>query len=317
MSAVEDAPPNVQEAAVRALGQIGDERATEALVGALNADDDDVRQTAMTVLIDWRLGEVDEQLAEALENEDADTARRAAVVLAQHTPAASGELIRAIGTTEVEVPGEASAVRTRLEQTVEDASTGDELRRMAITALRWVGTEASLDALAPLVDVGSKYAEVASKTIGHIGQRLARMEEDQLEVGEEMQPSQATELLLDVYETAETDDLRLTAAAGLAVMGGQPVEPLIEMLKRADTDEQRAWLIATIASIGKPAVENLLDARGRADDAELRNWMVSALELIGDARALDLIDQLPQTEQPDEKKVRAGREIFSEIQKHL
>jgi HEAT repeat protein len=315
--AVEDAPPPVQEAAVRALGEIGDDRATEALVAALGAEGRDVRETAMKVLIDWRLGDVDEKLANLVEIADEDAARRAAVVLAQHTPAASGELIRAIGATEVAVPGEEASVRQRLEQTVEDARTGEELRRMAITALRWVGTEASLDALAPLVKVGSGYAEVAATTIGHIGQRLARLEEDQLEEGEEVEPSQATNLLLDVYRTAETEQLRLTAAEGLAVMGGQPVGPLIDMLRQADNNEERAWLIAVLASVGKPAVDPLLDARGRTDDAELRNWLAASLVLIGDARAIDLIDQLPEQEQPEEAKLEAGREVLTRIQQNL
>lgn len=315
--ATRSGPAAVREAAIRAIGEIGDERATDALVQALDDETAGVREAAMRVLINWRLGNVDEQLTTLLDSDDPDAARRAAIILAEHTPAASGELIRTIGTTQVEVPGEHDAVRVRLERTVADTGASDNLRRMAIDALRWVGTAASLDALAPLVSVGSRYADPAAKAIGHIGQRIARAQEADLEAGEEIQPSQATDLLLGVFETAPTDDLKLTAAAGLAVMGGQPVRPLIEMLREADDPDERAWLIGTLASVGKPAVDPVLDARGRADDRVFRDWLASALVLIGDARAMDLIKQLPEEEQPDPKKVEAGREVFIRIQERL
>ena len=315
--AAENAPPAVREAAVRSLGEIGDERATEALVARLEDPSDSVREATMEVLVDWRLGNVDDELTEVVGSEDQDAARRAAIVLADHTPAASGELIRTIGPSEEEAPGQSDEVRARLESTVQDASTSSDLRSMAINALRWVGSEASLDALAPLVSAGSQYADVASKTIGHIGQRLAHSQQEELKPGEEPEPSRATNLLLNVYETAGNDDLRLTAAAGLAVMGGQPVQSLIEMLREDTNPEARAWVIAILGSIGKPAVEPLLDARGRSDDPAFRDWIASSLMIIGDARAMDLIQQLPDEEQPDPEKIEAGREIWSRIQQRL
>ncbi len=319
IEAMEQAPARVREAAVRATGEIGDERATDALVAALEDPEDTVRRAAMSVLMHWRVGDVDQRLAEIVESDDQDAARRAAIVLAEHTPAASGELIRTIGTTDqdADVVGERDIVRTRLEETLADPDTGEDQRRMAITSLRWVGTVESLDALAPYVDVGSDYATAASKTIGHIGQRLAEQQQAELAIDEEAEPTEATQLLLDVYRTAESDDLRLTAAAGLAVMGGQPVDPLLEMLRERTQFEDRAWLIATIASVGKPAVDPILDARGRSDDDLLRDWLASAMVIIGDARALDLIEQLPEAEQPDPQKIQAGRRIYSRIQARL
>lgn len=313
VDALDAGSADVRAAAVRAIAEIGDDRATEALVGALQDRSDTVRETTMEVLVHWRLGEVDQQLTKLLESGDEDASRRAAIVLADHTPAASGELIRTIGATEVEVIKERDSVRVRLEETIEDASIGEDLRRMAINALRWVGTEASLDSLAPLVSVGSDFAASASKTIGHIGQRLAEDEEADLAAGQQAQPTQATDLLLSVFDTAATDDLRLTAAAGLGVMGGQAVQPLIEMLREAKDDTERAWIIATLATTGKPAVDPILDARGRADDDNFRNWLLSALVLIGDAKALDLIKQLPEDEQPDPENTRAGRRVQGRI----
>jgi HEAT repeat protein len=288
-------------------------------VTALEDPEDSVRRAAMSVLMHWRVGDVDQRLAEIVESDDQDAAHRAAIVLAEHTPAASGELIRTIGTTEedADVAGQRGIVRTRLQETLADPDTGEDQRRMAITALRWVGTAESLDSLAPYVDVGSDYATAAAKTIGHIGQRLAEQQQAELAIDEEAEPTAATQLLLDVYRTADSDELRLTAAAGLAVMGGQPVGPLLDMLEESTDFTERAWLIAIIASVGKPAVEPILDARGRADDDPLRNWLASTMVIIGDARALDLIEQLPEAEQPDPKKIRAGREVYSRIQARL
>jgi len=317
IEATSEGPAEVRMAAVGAIGQIGDERATDALVWALEDETGNVRQAAMKELINWRLGDVDSKLIALLEGDDADAARRAAIVLAEHTPAASGELIRAVGVAEEEVPGERDEVRERLERTVADAGSPADLRGMAIAALRWVGTEASLDALAPLVRVGSEYADAASKAIGYIGQRMARQEEEELRPGEEAQPSQATDLLLGVFDTAPTEELRLVAAAGLSVMGGQAVDALIERLTKTPDPKERAWLIATLAAIGKPSVDPLLDARGRSDDATTKDWLASSLVIIGDARAMDLIKQLPEEEQPDPRKIDAGREVSTRIQRYL
>ena len=310
-------PAEVRQAAVRALGAIGDADATEALVAALADEARGVREDAMHQLIKWRLGDVDQQLSDLLKGSDEDAARRAAIILAEHTPAASGELIHTIGAAHTEAPGESQGVRKRLENTAADDSTDEQIRLMAIASLRFVGTEASLDALAPLVSLGSDYAPAASKSIGEIGRRIATEEEETLQPGEAAKPSRATDLLLGVFDTASSDELRLVAGAGLSVMGAQPVDALIDRMKSASTPEQRAWLTGILASIGKPAVDPILDTRGRADDAEVRNWLSSALFIIGDAKALDLIKQLPTNEQPKQANIDASNEIYIRIQQYL
>ncbi|MCD6361776.1 MAG: hypothetical protein J7M38_13050, partial [Armatimonadetes bacterium] len=172
--------------------------------------------------------------------------------------------------------------------------------------------EQSLDALAPLLTSGGNYAVEAAKAVGHIGQKLA-------ETGkEERKPemSRAAKMLLDMFKGAETDELRMVAGTGLALMGGQPVDALVEMM--ADSSEQmRPWIAAILGAIGKPATEKVLDARGLATDKEMRNWYAATLKLIGDARALDMLDQLPDEEQPDPAYVAAGEEILRELRKQL
>jgi len=322
------APPQVQSAAVRALGALGDPASTSTLVAALGAASGDVRDAALEVLKQWRVGDVDQELQGVLGEADEDAARRAAIVLADHSPTASGELIRAVGAAEEEPPGESPRVRTLLEETVADSGARDDLRAEAIMALTFVGTDASFDALAPLVQAGSSFAEAAAKAVGRIGQRLAR-EAEGTEAGDRAE--RATELLLSVFDSADSDELRLIAGSGLAVMGEQPVEPLIERLQKGP-DEKRAWVAAILGAIGKPATDPLLNARGlldtgerekdfppaeRLERREIRRWLGAALTLIGDPRAIDMLDQLLEEEQPDPRNIEAGREIFVRLQKLL
>ena len=88
--AVTSAPPAVRAAAIRALGKVGDPAGTEALVKALADPDMTVRRCAMDTLVPWRVGDVDARLAALLDAADTDAARRAALVLAKHSPGAGG-----------------------------------------------------------------------------------------------------------------------------------------------------------------------------------------------------------------------------------
>lgn len=306
-------PAAVREAAVRALGEIEDSQTTSALVAALSDEAQPVREMAMNVLRSWRLGDVDQELTAVLDGDDADAARRAAIVLADHSPAASGELIRAVGASQQQVTGESERVRTLLRATVSDAGVGDDLRYAAITGLTYVGNEASLQTLEPLLAAGNRFAGSAAKAVGRIGQRLAE------EVGaDEEAPgaARATQLLLTVFRTAGDDETRLIAGSGLAVMGEEPVADLIEQMKSAG-DDIRPWIAAILGTIGKPATDPLLDARGREEDPTIKNWYAASLELLGDARALDLIERLPDEEKPDPQRVAAGRRIFVRLQRLL
>ncbi|MEA3400670.1 MAG: HEAT repeat domain-containing protein [Armatimonadota bacterium] len=306
------APTQVRQQAVRALGEIGDERATSTLVEALEDPAREVRATAMDVLKDWRLGDVDEKLREMLASEREAAVRRAAIVLAKHSLAASGELMRAVGAVEERVAAGSEKVRSALESIVTDSSAPDTLRREAIEGLAFVGDEESLDALAPLLSIDSQFAETAAKTVGGIGERTIAPTER----GEEVKVGQAAELLLDVFDAAESRQLRLVAGSGLALMGAQPVQPLLERMK-SGPEERKRWLAAILGAIGKPATFPVLDARGKAEDEKLRNWHAVTLVMIGDARAMDLIEQLPKDQKPDPKNVRASREIYSDLQKLL
>lgn len=315
--AVTSAPPAVRAAAIRALGKVGDPAGTEALVKALADPDMTVRRCAMDTLVPWRVGDVDARLAALLDAADTDAARRAALVLAKHSPGAGGELIRAVGAVEEGSLARADRVRSLLEETVADDSLGRSLRLEAIEGLTYVGDESSLDVLEPLLVTGGGFAKTAAQAVGRIGQRLAREAElagRAIAVGEP--GARAATMLLRIFKTADSDELRLVAGSGLALMGELPVVALIKEMETADA-QRRAWIAGVLGAIGEPASDPLLDARGRAEDLELKKWLAAALVVVGDARALDMIRQLPEEEQPDPPKIEAAREVFVRLQKLL
>ncbi|MGC9319295.1 MAG: HEAT repeat domain-containing protein, partial [Armatimonadota bacterium] len=178
--------------------------------------------------------------------------------------------------------------------------------------LAFVGDEDSLEPLAPLLSTDSPFAETAAKTVGLIGERTI----GPTKRGEEVKVGKAAELLLDVFDAAESRQLRLVAGAGLALMGAQPVQPLIERMEEGP-EERRPWLAAILGAIGKPATFPVLDARGKSHDEHLRNWYAVTAVMIGDARAMDLVEQLPKDQKPIPENVRASREIYSDLQKLL
>jgi len=301
----------IRNAAIKALGVVADEEATETMTNSLTDPSDVVRETGMNVLNSWRMGDVDKQLTALSRSDDANTARRAAIVLAEHHSAAGGSLLASLtGSTGQEDTGDfAQKICGLLEAAAADESEVETVRGAAIEALGYVGTESSLDALAPLLtQAGGPHAIVAAKAVGHIGQRMAETaaEDKQDEI------SRPTQLLLDLFKDAKADNVRMVAATGLALMGKQPVVPLIEMM--ADGDPAlRPTIAALLGAIGKPATDKVLDERGKTKDKELRAWLSASLKLIGDARALDLLAQLPKDEQPDPEKIKAGSYILNKL----
>ena len=298
---------HVREAVIDALSGVGDPATTEVLTGALLDPSDAVRETAMRVLKDWRLGDVRQQLSKLAEAEDANAARRAAVLLAEHTSAAGGGLLAQVaGIGEEEGLGDDAKVRELLEAAAKDDDEKATLRRAAVSTLGYVGTEASLEALKPLLTADNPYAQEAAKAVGRIGHRVAEAEE----VTAKAELSEAGKLLLELFSTADTDEVRLVAAAGLSLMGGQPVDTLLEELKTAPA-ELRPWIAAVLGAIGKPATEPVLEARALAETEDKRAWCAAALSLIGDAQALHFLDQME--EPPSPEKVAAGRAILQEL----
>lgn len=305
----QDAKVKVQ--AIKSLAKLADERATEGLVAALSSPSDEVRDTAMDVLRDWRLGGVQSHLLKTASSGDTNAKRRAVILLAELTSVATHELLEELASAEDAKPTTGQQVDT--EQLVAAAVDGTEkakVRARAIHALGYVGGEESLSALGRLLKPGEFHAAGAAVAVARIGSRVAG------EPAQGVRPelSQAGETLVDLMLKTDDDQLRAIAAAGVSLMGEQPVWTLIERLEATNDKTLKTWIIATLGAIGKPATDPVLEERGsRKDSPELREWLVSSLPLIGDAQALDLIEHLGAEDQPDEKTVQAGKRILEQI----
>lgn len=304
--------PPVKIEAVKALSRLADERATPALVAALKSKSPQVRDVAMDVLSDWRLGDVRKQLKKLSDTGDEDSRRRATIVLAELTSIAAHQLL-----DQVAQVGEASAHQetvnvATLQEAALDAGESDKVRLRAIRALGYAGEQATLSTLIKLLKPGSKYAAYAGPAAlatARIGRRFAAKKEP----GSRVEMGEAAKTLIDLMLATKDDDLRAKAAAGLSLMGDQPVWTLIEQLETVD-DELKLWIIATLGAIGKPATNPVLETRGNSKDIQRRVWVVSALPLIGDQQAMELVKNLPEEERPDEAgKVEPAKALLARI----
>lgn len=308
--ALRNQEPPVQTAAISALSRLADERATEALVSALLSRSERVRDAAMDVLPNWRLGDVEQELLKVTRADDLDAQRRATVLLAELTTMAAHELLE-----DVIAVGEVGRQRASVDLRILEATAGDpraqsELRRRAIRALGYAGDTGNITALLELVKPGHEDAGPAALAVARIGSRAT--EEAAPGVRPELGP--AGKALIDLLFATPDEDLRARVAAAISIMGDEPVRPLIQRLESAATShELKLWTIATLGAVGKATTDPVLDERGRTRDAEYRSWLVSALPLVGDVQALDLIKHLPKEEQPKEEKVQPAREILEKI----
>lgn len=308
--------PDIRIAALRALVRLGDETATETLVNALADRDNRVRQVAMRLLSDWRAANVADALKKCLRWSDVDARRRAAIVLAYQTAASANPLLAALG---AEVFGTKQQLGPTLEpilaQAVADPNEPFDVRMHAVRALGYIGREKGVAALKSLLVPGNPLAGEAARAVARIGRRLT---EERYRAGEEeaislrREPSDAARMLIQLFEQAEDEQLRMYAAVGLSLMGDDPVWGLLQEFTKVD-DEKRLWIAAILGAIGKPASDPTLDVRGTAKDPTLKEWATIALPVIGDAQAMDLIDHLPPEEKPDAERVQAAKAIKERI----
>ncbi len=308
--------PEVRKAALQALVRLADERSTQPLVAALEAPTQDVRSVAMHLLMNWRLGDLRKTLEAALKRGDLNARRRAAIVLAQQTISAATNIVGESGLEMLEKAVKPPAeTETLLAAAVADPKEQADVRKAAVQALGYVGTERALEVLKPLLVPGNPLATEAARAVAHIGRRIT---EELYRSGEQKvlvrhrQASEPARMLLDLLKSTKDDALRLSAAVGLSLMNDDPVWALLDELAKAD-DEIRVWIVAILGAIGKPASDASLDARGTIKDPKVKEWVTVALPLIGDAQALDLLDHLGEDEQPNPAYVEAGAKIKERI----
>ena len=320
IEAAKSQEPVVQKAALHGLVRLGDEKATPALVDALQASDQGVRSVAMQLLMNWHLGDVQKLLAKLIRSaQDLNAKRRAAIAYAFVTSAAAAhELLAAWETVQEEktTPGAAGLnVAKILTEAATDTTEQMDVRVWAVRALGYVGTPDVVNVLAELIKPGEPLAADAALAAARIGRRIteeqARAEET---VTVRREPSAAAKHLINLLLTTKDEDLRMQSAVALSMMGEDPVWGLIDQLPKV-SDDLKLWIVGVLGAIGKPASDACVEVRGTTDDPVTKEWVTIAMALIKDAQAMDVLQHLPSKEKPDPKKVAAGEAVLEKIRK--
>ncbi len=309
VAALAQQEPAVKVQALYALDRLAAEEATPAMVRALGDRSPQVRDAAMDVLRHWRLGDVEKELASLAQSGDENAKRRATVVLAELTAVAAHDLLEdSLGASLGQQETGSKVDVATLAAAAQDGSEDPEVRRRAIVALGYAGSDDSVAALTGLLQPGNEFAGHAAMAVARIGDRGT------VEIGRDKRPilGAAGKQLFDLMMKTNDEQLKVRAAAALSIMGEQPVQTLLEALKTAD-DDAKVWIVATLGAVGKPATDPVLEARGVTRDQRMKQWLAASLECIGDAQALDLIRQLAKEDQPRKEDVVAAQAIQRKI----
>lgn len=302
LNSAKDANPAVRLAVLKGLGSLGDEKATEALVGALGDPAEPVRQQAMELLMNWRMGDVQAKLKAVVGGQNVEAQRRAAIVLVFQTSSVTNQLLRDVSASS---SGQAEASDSTsllpvLTAAALDKSATAAVQEDAIISLGYAGDEKTVGELKKLLTPGDPMVEPAAVAVARISSRvwLQQPATAKKALGE------GATLLVDLVMKPSDPKLALAAATGLSNMGEIPVETLVDVLAKG-TDEQKAWAGAILAAIGKPATELLLRVRGATKDPGQKTWTASTLQIIGDAMSMQIMKHLPSNEQPQPAQLAA------------
>jgi HEAT repeat protein len=304
-SATKAPEPIVRAAALRGLAQLGNigtkENGTEQLVAGLTDPDISVRDTAMTLLKNWRLDPVQELLNKLVAGSDVDASRRAAIALAFENASVTNALLRQVATTtSADTKKEEASLEAPLVAAALDPAALTNIRIDSLTALGFIGTQDTMGKLKDLLQANNPLALPAAQSIAMIGVRqsaaLADNVQDRL--------GDAGNMLITLVDSPSSPKLGLAAAVALSTMEEIPVDKLISQLSGNTDPQTRVWSAAILAAIGKPATEKVLRQRGATKDPVQRQWLASTLQIIGDAMALQLMKHLPDEEKPQPAQVQ-------------
>jgi HEAT repeat protein len=262
---------DVRKAAASALGQIGDTRAVEPLIAALNDEDRDVRSPAARAL-----GQI------------GDT-RAVEPLIAALNDDKSGWSVRTAAVDALERFGEARAFEALI-ATLKDSDWS--VREAAVKALVKIGTPAVEPLVAALKDWRVRAG--AAEALAKIGWRPAQDEIGATYWVLRQQWKKCVEIGAPAVEpliVALSDWERQKAAAGaLAQIGVPAVEPLIAVLK--DRDSYRlSYAASALGQIGDTrAVEPIIAAlNDDENDRSVLEAAIDALERFGEARAVEAL----------------------------
>jgi len=303
----------VRQAALRGMVRLGDAGGTENLVAGISDPDHAVRDTALTLLKNWRQDPVQDLLKKTVAGADLDAKHRAAIALVFETSSVTNQLLRQVAT-------ETSAAGQQQETTLEgplteaalDPASAANVRRDAITATGFIGTANTIAKLKTLLTPRDPMALPAAQAIAMIGVRLSST----LGEGVTDKLGAAGNMLVDLVNQHETNpQLAMSAAVALSQMEDIPVDKLISQLGGSADEKTRIMSAAILAAIGKPATEKVLRMRGASKDMVQRQWLASTLQIIGDAMAIQLMKHLPDEEKPQPAQVQPIQSIVDQIRK--
>jgi HEAT repeat protein len=307
LAAMRDPDPDVRSRAAEALGRLNQADATQAIVDALRDSHVDVQDAALDALRSWTDSEVDKKLGPLASSAPEDRLKRLAAVAIVLRFLASLEPNADVATVDVRELGAHVKV---LAEAAADQTERERVRRVAVTGLGFSGGEAELKVLERLLVPGGPYATRAAVAIARIAKRTAPPARPG-----EVPTSPATDILLQALPKAQTPDLRLALAGGLAELGQISAQPMVEALAKA-TGTDRTWLVAILAANGKPAVEPMLETRGRARKAQdVPYWeaLDTAMLLTRNSQAREVMDAQP-LKQPAPKEFQdTTRQLYIAI----
>ena len=286
IEALKDKDEDVRKHAATALGEIGDERALQQLIQALNNEWGVQSEVAKAL---GKIGEpAVEPLIQALEDRDENLRSGAAMALGNIGDArASAPLIEALKDENRDVRREAAFAlgevgdERAVEPLIQALKYEDKwIRKAAAMSLGQVGDARAVE---PLIQA-LKYGDTDVRSGAEIG--LGKLGE------------LAVEPLVHVMNDKHQDmDARWKAAMALGEIGDErALEPLTRVMM--DDHENiyfREGALECLGRLGKPAVEILIQTL-KAEDAPFQIKAAHALGDIGDARAVEPLTKALESE---------------------
>ncbi|MER0204443.1 MAG: NACHT domain-containing protein [Nitrosomonas sp.] len=278
ITALEDENSDVRQAAIQALGKIGDKAAIEPMILTLKDNDPFIRWITVTALEEIRDKAAIELLILAINDED--------LLVRQEAVEALGRI------------GDKAAIKPLI------LALNDEdldVRQTAVEALGKIGDKAAIESLIlALNDEDLFVRQEAAEALGRIGDKAAikplilALNDEDLDVRQT-----AAEALGDIdYKAAieslklslkdEDLDVRQTAAEALGRVGDKAaIEPLVLFLMDNDDPFVRQTAAEALGRIGdKAAIEPLIHSL--KDEGRHVRWMAAdALGKIGDKAAIE------------------------------
>ncbi len=268
--------PNTASRAAAFLGASADLRAVEPLIEALKNNDSMVKYSASAALqklgapavpaIIARLDSDDAEFVALLAEDlgrigDPQAVMPLCQLLSQKVSyKVRMAIVKALGNI-----GDPRAIKPLIDVMKEKFSAE---RHLAMEPLVKIGASALEPLLAELKSNDPDVVRIAAAALVKIGD------------------SRATESLIEVFETSDSNSVRISLAAALGKIGDEKAIPALLAALNDEMPVVRRLAADSLAKIGKPAVEELVKILKSDDSPALRKSAALVLGKIGDAQAV-------------------------------